>query len=88
MFPILSRCDEHGLPAYLEASSPRNRALYERHGFAVVEEMRLPRGGPALGLSLLGARRPARAAALLDDAGGVAAVLGASLALGLGHRFL
>lgn len=39
--PILERCDREGLPAYLEPSSPRNRALYERHGFAVVEEMRV-----------------------------------------------
>ena len=29
----LERCDRDGLPAYLEASSPRNKALYERHGF-------------------------------------------------------
>jgi GNAT superfamily N-acetyltransferase len=29
----LARCDEDGLPAYLEASSPRNKVLYARHGF-------------------------------------------------------
>ena len=29
----LERCDRDGLPAYLEASSPRNKPLYERHGF-------------------------------------------------------
>jgi len=29
----LERCDRDGLPAYLEATSPRNKALYERHGF-------------------------------------------------------
>ena len=34
--PMLDRCDREGLPAYLEASSPRNRALYERHGFEAV----------------------------------------------------
>ena len=28
-----ARCDRDGLPAYLEASSPRNKPLYERHGF-------------------------------------------------------
>jgi GNAT superfamily N-acetyltransferase len=50
MHPILSRCDEQGLPAYLEASSPRNRALYERHGFEVTKEVKLPRGGPPLWL--------------------------------------
>ncbi|GAA1008855.1 N-acetyltransferase [Acrocarpospora pleiomorpha] len=29
----LARADADGLPAYLEASSPRSRALYQRHGF-------------------------------------------------------
>jgi ribosomal protein S18 acetylase RimI-like enzyme len=37
----LARCERDGLPAYLEASSPRNRALYERHGFDVVAEVRV-----------------------------------------------
>lgn len=37
--PILERCDRERLPAYLEATSPRSRMLYERHGFEVVEEM-------------------------------------------------
>ncbi|HEX6739100.1 MAG TPA: GNAT family N-acetyltransferase [Vicinamibacteria bacterium] len=50
MYPILSRCDEQGLPAYLEPSRPRNRALYERHGFAVTDELKLPRNGPPLWL--------------------------------------
>lgn len=48
MFPILSEADAGGVAAYLEASTPRSRLLYERHGFEVVEEMRLPRGGPAI----------------------------------------
>src|SRR3954465_12838999 len=29
MRPVLDRCDSEGGPAYLEASAPRNRALYE-----------------------------------------------------------
>jgi GNAT superfamily N-acetyltransferase len=29
----LERCDRDRLPAYLEATSPLNKALYERHGF-------------------------------------------------------
>lgn len=33
MAPVLERCDREGLPAYLEASNPRSRALYERLGF-------------------------------------------------------
>jgi GNAT superfamily N-acetyltransferase len=32
----LERCDRDRLPAYLEASSPRNKVLYERHGFAEI----------------------------------------------------
>jgi len=44
--PILERCDRDGLPAYSQASSPRNRALYERHGFVVVEEMRVSESPP------------------------------------------
>ena len=29
----LERCDRDHLPAYLEATSPQNKPLYERHGF-------------------------------------------------------
>jgi ribosomal protein S18 acetylase RimI-like enzyme len=29
----LERCDRDGLPAFLEATSPLNKALYARHGF-------------------------------------------------------
>jgi ribosomal protein S18 acetylase RimI-like enzyme len=29
----LKMCDSQRVPAYLEASSPRNKPLYERHGF-------------------------------------------------------
>jgi ribosomal protein S18 acetylase RimI-like enzyme len=36
----LERLDADHLPGYLEASSPRNRTLYERHGFTVVGEVR------------------------------------------------
>ena len=46
--PILERCDRDGIPAYLEATTPRNRALYERHGFAVTEEFRLGNASPPL----------------------------------------
>ena len=44
--PVLERCDREGMPAFLEASTPRNRALYERHGFAVSEEFKLGRTAP------------------------------------------
>jgi ribosomal protein S18 acetylase RimI-like enzyme len=36
----LRRCDEQGLPAYLESSHPRNIPLYERHGFEVIAEVK------------------------------------------------
>jgi ribosomal protein S18 acetylase RimI-like enzyme len=46
MSPVLARCDAERTPAYLEASTARNRALYERHGFTVTEEFALGRGAP------------------------------------------
>jgi GNAT superfamily N-acetyltransferase len=48
LFPVLQRCDADGVAAYLEASSPRNRDLYERHGFAVTEEFQVGTGSPPL----------------------------------------
>ena len=47
MAPMLQRCDRDGMPAYLEATSDRNRALYERLGFRARGDIPLP-GGPAL----------------------------------------
>ena len=37
-----------GLHAYHEATTPRNRALYERHGYVHQGEFVLPDGGPPL----------------------------------------
>ena len=42
----LDRCDQDGLPAYLEATTLRSRALYERHGFETVSEQQMPKQGP------------------------------------------
>ena len=39
-----ARLDAEGKPAYLEASSERNRALYLRHGFGVTGTVTLPNG--------------------------------------------
>lgn len=39
--PVLERCDRQGLPAYLEATSERNAALYARLGFERMEELRV-----------------------------------------------
>ena len=47
MRPVLDRCDRDGVPAYLEATSDRNRALYERHRFRTVGTVPLP-DGPTL----------------------------------------
>jgi GNAT superfamily N-acetyltransferase len=44
--PVLERCDRDGLPAFLEASTPRNRACYERNGFRVTDVMHFPKGPP------------------------------------------
>jgi GNAT superfamily N-acetyltransferase len=48
MFPVLQRCDAERVPAYLEASAPRNRALYERHGFEVTREFRVGADAPPI----------------------------------------
>jgi GNAT superfamily N-acetyltransferase len=47
--PTLERCDREGLPAYLEASSERSAALYERLGFQITRELRVG-GSPPLRL--------------------------------------
>lgn len=45
--PMLERCDQEGLPAYLESSTHRSRALYERYGFAFLgTAVELPGGPP------------------------------------------
>lgn len=49
--PTLDRCDLKGLPAYIEASSERSAALYERLGFKLTSELRVG-GSPPLWLML------------------------------------
>ena len=44
--PMLARADEEGLPCYLETMKEINVAFYEKHGFHVVVEDDLPKGGP------------------------------------------
>lgn len=60
MAPTLERCDREGLPAYLEASSERSAALYERLGFEHLSELSVL-GSPPLRLMLRAS--PAREAA-------------------------
>jgi GNAT superfamily N-acetyltransferase len=42
--PVLEQCDRDGVGAFLESSKESNIAFYSRHGFRVVEEVRLPFG--------------------------------------------
>lgn len=45
--PILERCDRERLPAYLESSKASNIPFYNKHGFEVLDELRIP-DGPSL----------------------------------------
>jgi len=65
--PTLDRCDRERLPAYLEASSERSAALYERLGFEHVDELRVG-GSPPLWL-MLRAPRPTREGGLDPEHG-------------------
>lgn len=42
--PGLALCDEDRLPAYLETGKEENLSFYARHGFRVIDELRLPSG--------------------------------------------
>jgi GNAT superfamily N-acetyltransferase len=44
----LRRCDEEGLPAYLESSNPDNVPLYQHFGFDVTGALGLPEGAPVV----------------------------------------
>ncbi len=47
--PVLATCDQERTPAHLEASTERNRMLYERNGFSLTEVFDMPgRGGPPI----------------------------------------
>ena len=54
MQPTLQRADSAGVPTYIEASTQRSAALYERLGFHHLDVLELPEGGPPLWLM----RRP------------------------------
>jgi len=47
---VLGRCDTDRVPAYLEASTPENRRLYERHGFRATEEVSMAPDAPPVWL--------------------------------------
>lgn len=44
--PILYRADRDGLPCYLETAAEGNVGFYRRHGFCVLDEGDVPKGGP------------------------------------------
>lgn len=44
----LQRCDEEGLPAYLESSNAKNVPLYQHFGFHVTGALGLPEGAPVV----------------------------------------
>jgi ribosomal protein S18 acetylase RimI-like enzyme len=48
--PVLDRCDEEGLPAYLESSKERNVPYYRRFGFEVTEEIPFGKGPTLWGM--------------------------------------
>lgn len=48
LHPALARCDEEGIPAYLETTKEQNLAWYGRHGFELVEELRPIDGCPPI----------------------------------------
>jgi len=43
---VLVEADQTGHPCYLESTSERNIAFYERHGFRVLRRGEIPGGGP------------------------------------------
>jgi GNAT superfamily N-acetyltransferase len=46
--PVLDLCDREGIPSYLESSTERNRALYERNGYTLTGSFPMPAAGPAI----------------------------------------
>ena len=46
MQPVLTKASATGTPCYLETHNVRNVRFYEKHGFRVVCEERVPKGGP------------------------------------------
>ena len=48
MAPMVQRCDEEGMPAFLESSKEQNLAFYHRFGFEVTGTFDLHPDGPPL----------------------------------------
>ena len=60
MQPILGLADAEGVPVYLESANERNLTFYQRLGFRIIRETRVPLRGPRLWL-MLRAPQPATA---------------------------
>ncbi len=45
---MLERCDQEQMPAYLEATNPRNISFYQRHGFRITTNFSFGPDGPPL----------------------------------------
>ena len=50
---MLERIDRDDLPSFLDTSAPDNLAYYERFGFRVTAESKLPNGNPLWGMTRL-----------------------------------
>ncbi len=46
--PILSHCDQHEIPVYLENSNPANSGFYTAHGFERIGLFDVGEGGPVM----------------------------------------
>jgi ribosomal protein S18 acetylase RimI-like enzyme len=46
LLPMLRRCDQEAVGAYLETGTQRNVRFYSRHGFRVTSRVDLPQGPP------------------------------------------
>ena len=55
--PVLRKADEGGLPCYLETDKPEDVGFYQKHGFEVLIQENMPKGGPPFWTM----RRPERA---------------------------
>lgn len=50
MAEVLKRCDDEGMPAYLENSKEENLAFYQGHGFKVQQQIRFAPSAPPVWL--------------------------------------
>lgn len=44
--PMLDRADGEGVPCFLDSTNQRNLTFYQRHGFRIAAQGKVPNGGP------------------------------------------